>query len=272
MAPQLTAALNSAASFPATCITSGMALNLKYTPEMDKESMLDNFTATTAAFFDDLDGSRPGGMEIQFNIADHDTFVDALKHPQNYPELLVRVSGYTAYFKDLNPRMQKEIIDRNEYNLASGSAVQYAAFPLKEETDSSNLDWMRKIPGAALIGDKLLELLLHAMDLTLAFSKSCRKKVKYFNGRYLFESKDGEITSSVIFDDGDMKVRHNGIKNYDVRVIFADEVALMEFLFSENQDILNSLLENKVEVEGNLNYIYRFGYLAKAVRQLLLDR
>ena len=96
--------------------------------------------------------------------------MDALKHPENYPELLVRVSGYTAYFKDLNPRMQKEIIDRNEYNLASGSAVQYAAFPLKEEADACNLDWMRKIPGAAFIGDKLLERLLHAMDMTLTFS------------------------------------------------------------------------------------------------------
>jgi formate C-acetyltransferase len=272
MAPQLTAALNSAACFPATCITSGMALNLKYTPELDRKTMLDNFTATTAAYFDDLNGSRQGGMEIQFNISDHDTFVDALKCPEKYPELLVRVSGYTAYFKDLNPRMQKEIIDRNEYNLSSGTAVQYEEFVLKDEASDVNLDWLKKIPGAVFIGDMLLELLLYAMDMTLAFSKSCQKEIKNFKGKYLFESKDGKIAASVTFDDGDMKVHHDRIEDYDVRVIFADEVALMEFLFSEDQDILNSLLENKVEVEGNLNYIYRFGYMAKDVRHRLLGR
>ncbi len=272
MAPELTAALNSAACFPATHITSGMALNLKYTPELDRETMLDNFTATTAAYFDDLGGSRQGGMEIQFNITDHDTFVDALKHPEKYPELLVRVSGYTAYFKDLNPRMQKEIIDRNEYNLSSGVAAQYASFPLKDETDAFNFDWLKNIPGAAFIGDKLFELMLHAMDMTLSFSRSCRKEIKDFGGKYLFDSKNGKIAASVTFDNGDMKVHHDRIEDYDVRVIFADEVALMKFLFSEDQDILNSLLENEVEVEGNLNYIYRFGYLAKDVRHRLLGR
>jgi formate C-acetyltransferase len=72
-------------------------------------------------------------MEIQFNVTTHDTFVDAVAHPENYPELLVRVSGYTAYFRDLNPRMQKEIIDRTEYRLSSGRMVAFEPFPLGEE-------------------------------------------------------------------------------------------------------------------------------------------
>ena len=33
---------------------------------------------------------------------------------------MVRVSGYTAYFQDLNPQMQQEIIDRAEYDLVDG--------------------------------------------------------------------------------------------------------------------------------------------------------
>jgi hypothetical protein len=272
MAPGLPAALNSAADFPATCINSGMALNLKYTPESDTETMLDNFTSTTAAYFDDLGGARDGGMEIQFNITDHDTFVDAVDHPENYPDLLVRVSGYTAYFKDLNSRMQKEIIDRNEYRLSSSLAVPYTPFPLKDEPFVLNLDWLKKIPGAGFIGDKLCELLLYGMDMTLAFSRSCRAGIKNFKGKYVFMTKNGDITASAAFDNGDMKVFHDRIDASNVQVVFTDEAAFMEFLFAENQDILNSILENKVEVKGNLNYLYRFGYLAKTVRDRILGR
>jgi formate C-acetyltransferase len=108
-----------------------VALNLKYTPELgDKEKMLDNFVASVEGYFDDADGERDGGMEIQFIIADHNTLAEAVDHPENYPGLLVRVSGYTAYFKDLNPQMQKEIIDRTEYCLSTGKMVPFDPFPL----------------------------------------------------------------------------------------------------------------------------------------------
>jgi formate C-acetyltransferase len=131
--PYLTKALNSIASQPVHCVSNGMALNLKYTPEPgDREKMLKNFVASVEAYFSDDGGKRNGGMEIQFNIITHDTFVDAVAHPDKYPELLVRVSGYTAYFKDLNPQMQKEIIDRTEYSLSSGRAIRFEPFPLHE--------------------------------------------------------------------------------------------------------------------------------------------
>ncbi|MFQ5900068.1 MAG: pyruvate formate lyase family protein [Thermodesulfobacteriota bacterium] len=129
--PYLTKALNSVAKQPAACLSSGVALNLKYTPEDgDKDRMLDNFAASVEGYFDDADGERDGGMEIQFNITTRDTFIDAVAHPEKHPELLVRVSGYTAYFKDLNPRMQKEIIDRTEYSLSTGRMIPFEPFPL----------------------------------------------------------------------------------------------------------------------------------------------
>ncbi|MEW6363149.1 MAG: pyruvate formate lyase family protein [Acidobacteriota bacterium] len=134
--PCLTKALNSVARQPAQCLSNGVALNLKYTPESgDPERMLDNFVASVEGYFDDRDGRTEGGMEIQFNVTTHDTFVDAVAHPENYPELLVRVSGYTAYFKDLNPQMQKEIIDRTEYLLSTGSMVFYKPFPIQQARD-----------------------------------------------------------------------------------------------------------------------------------------
>lgn len=131
--PELTKALNSVANQPVECLSSGVALNLKYMPENGKnrDKMLENFAASVEGYFDDMGGKRDGGMEIQFNITTHETFVDAVRHPENYPDLLVRVSGYTAYFKDLNPQMQKEIIDRTEYLLSSGMAVPFEPFPLE---------------------------------------------------------------------------------------------------------------------------------------------
>jgi pyruvate formate-lyase/glycerol dehydratase family glycyl radical enzyme len=127
--PYLTKALNSVAKQPAQCLSSGVALNLKYTPEFG-ETILDNFVASVEGYFDDADGQRDGGMEVQFIIEDHDTLAEAAKHPEKHPELLVRVSGYTAYFKDLNPRMQKEVIDRTEYCLSDGRMIPYPPFPL----------------------------------------------------------------------------------------------------------------------------------------------
>jgi formate C-acetyltransferase len=60
---------------------------------------------------------KEGGLQVQFNIIDRAILEDAKKNPDKYPDLLVRVSGYTAYFKDLDPTMQGEIITRPEYNL-----------------------------------------------------------------------------------------------------------------------------------------------------------
>lgn len=127
--PVLISALHSVANQCASCLSNGVALNLKYTPE-DGGKMVGNFAATVEGYFDDAGGQKDGGMEIQFNIVDHDTLVDAVQHPENHPELLVRVSGYTAYFKDLNPQMQKEIIDRTEYLLSTGKMTPFEPFQI----------------------------------------------------------------------------------------------------------------------------------------------
>jgi formate C-acetyltransferase len=124
--PFLTKALRSIASLPPALLSNGVAVNLKYTPELaNRPKMLDNFMASVEGYFDAATGGGTGGMEIQFNVTTHDTFIDAVKNPQAHAELLVRVSGYTAYFKDLNPQMQQEIIDRTEYDLSTGRAVDF---------------------------------------------------------------------------------------------------------------------------------------------------
>jgi formate C-acetyltransferase len=115
-APILTACLDFVAHLDHTHIANGHALNLKYTPSM---TTLPKFADTIETFF------KMGGLQVQFNIIDRKTLEKAKKYPEQYRDLFVRVSGYSAYFKDLNPHMQEEIITRAEYNLDTGKEVPY---------------------------------------------------------------------------------------------------------------------------------------------------
>jgi len=60
---------------------------------------------------------RRGGFEIQVNVVGKDVLLDAQLHPDQYPDLLVRVAGYSDYFVHLNKNMQDEIIARTEHAL-----------------------------------------------------------------------------------------------------------------------------------------------------------
>jgi formate C-acetyltransferase len=55
----------------------------------------------------------------------YEMLIDAKAHPEEYPDLLVRVSGYSAYFKDLNDAMKDEIITRTAYDLKTGRSVNF---------------------------------------------------------------------------------------------------------------------------------------------------
>jgi pyruvate formate-lyase/glycerol dehydratase family glycyl radical enzyme len=53
-----------------------------------------------------------GGWHIQFNMIDPEILKDAKQHPEKHRELVVRVAGYSAYFVELSPKVQDEIITR----------------------------------------------------------------------------------------------------------------------------------------------------------------
>ena len=113
------------------------------------------------------------------------------------------------------------------------------------------------------VTDDFLDLLLDGMDLAFCLSKGYRKNIKNFEGRYLFRTGDGRVAGSAIFKHGDMKTPEDAIGDWDARVTFKDADALNAFIFSRDQDILDSILANDVEVDGNLNYIYKFGFMAR---------
>ena len=58
---------------------------------------------------------RNGGTALQINTIDADMLRDAQKHPENYRHLLVRVTGYNAYFTSIGRELQDEIIARESH-------------------------------------------------------------------------------------------------------------------------------------------------------------
>lgn len=94
-----------------TQFANGMVLDLKLNPSFIKKQshrlMLRRFLEV---YF------KQGGMEIQINVVDRKTLLDAQKHPENYQNLIVRVSGFSAYFVNLFEELQNEIIKRTEYD------------------------------------------------------------------------------------------------------------------------------------------------------------
>jgi formate C-acetyltransferase len=58
-----------------------------------------------------------GGTCLQINMLDADMLRDAQKHPENYENLLVRVTGYNAYFTAIGKELQNEIIARESHNI-----------------------------------------------------------------------------------------------------------------------------------------------------------
>jgi formate C-acetyltransferase len=58
-----------------------------------------------------------GGMQMQLNVVSSETLRDAMAHPENYQNLMVRISGYNAYFVTLNRNMQLELIERAQFGV-----------------------------------------------------------------------------------------------------------------------------------------------------------
>ncbi|MGA9755185.1 MAG: pyruvate formate lyase family protein, partial [Desulfobaccales bacterium] len=113
-APDLNEALHFVANLDHTCITNGQALNLKYSPAT---AAVAKFAPCIEAYF------KMGGLQVQSNIVDLETLKNAQNNPDDYPDLFIRVSGYSAYFRDLSPKMQEEIITRAEYDMDCSAAV-----------------------------------------------------------------------------------------------------------------------------------------------------
>jgi hypothetical protein len=114
--------------------------------------------------------------------------------------------------------------------------------------------------------EDFLQILLGLMTVVFMFDGDFRKNIEGFEGGYQFRSKDGCITVSARFRDNRLEVREEEIAAPDITVLFKDGKALMGYLLTPKPDILGSMLRQEVSLDGNLNYLYKFAFMAKRLQ------
>lgn len=128
-------------------------------------------------------------------------------------------------------------------------------------------DLLEQLGGA--LTDGFLEALLRGMEMTFVFSKDYRRNIEGFRGTLTFVTRDGSVGVSAVFKDGKMKVLSKPSAACDALVTYKDPEAVWSMLLGGGADILDSLLKNTVDADGNLTYIYRFGFLSRDLQRRL---
>jgi formate C-acetyltransferase len=117
-----TASMMAAARAASPRIGNGLCLNEKLDPwYLHGESGTKLLADLTRGYF------AAGGMQVQYNVVDAAMLLDARAHPERHRDLVVRISGYSAYFNDLTDEMKDEIIARTLHGVAAAGTSSRSA-------------------------------------------------------------------------------------------------------------------------------------------------
>ncbi|MBA7653136.1 Trans-4-hydroxy-L-proline dehydratase [subsurface metagenome] len=108
----LTMTLRSVASATKDALlTDGTTMNIRINPSLiETDEGLDKLTSIVEAYLE------LGGRELQINPISSETLRDAQIHPEKYPDLSVKVTGYSARFIEVGRSLQNDIIARTVFN------------------------------------------------------------------------------------------------------------------------------------------------------------
>ena len=95
-------------------MNNNIAFNVKVNPSPNDThaETVEHLTSYARAY------ANLGGMQMQFNVVSSDTMRAAMANPDAYRDLMVRISGYNAYFTTLNKDLQLELIRRADYSMS----------------------------------------------------------------------------------------------------------------------------------------------------------
>lgn len=116
------------------------------------------------------------------------------------------------------------------------------------------------------LAEDFLMILLQLMGIVLLLNSDYRRNIKDFTARYQFRSSDNAITVAALFDNDTLTISEEVIDKPNISVTFKDGKALMGYILSPKPDVLGSMLRQEVSLDGNLNYLYRFAYMAKRLQ------
>jgi hypothetical protein len=123
--------------------------------------------------------------------------------------------------------------------------------------------------------ERFLEILLQAMSFMLFVDNEYHRNIEGFKGKYLFQSKDGDLTVQAVFKPSwlfqyeYLKIKRRKLKDPDITITFKDSKALMRLLLSPKPDILGAIVANEVVAAGNVNYILKFGFMTTQLQKML---
>ena len=101
--------MNTIAKLPFDSAEDGISYTFSITPNTlgkEQEQRISNLVSMLDGFF------AQTGHHINVNVFDRSLLQDAMKHPEKYPQLTIRVSGYAVNFTKLTKEQQLDVINR----------------------------------------------------------------------------------------------------------------------------------------------------------------